>query len=399
MRVIAGLRYLSKGSASFLIVKHGRPLSTRTILHVIESRGPGGAETVLRELVVRTSRPAQRALAIIPADSGWLERVLPRETQRHVQPTPPARSGPLDIAYIRGLRRVMAAEHPALIHAHSFDTALYASLAAMGSSIPIVATFHGASDVQRRGFRNRLKWAAVAQANALVCVSESLAQLARATPGVPTRAVRAILNGVDLAPFTGITNAALRTQLQLAAETRLIGALGNVRGPKGYPILLEAFAALRTRGLDAHLVIAGDDKGALGDELRGQRRALGLEPHMTFLGFIDAPAPYLEGLDIFVLSSLSEGFSLSTVQAMVAARPIVATRSGGPQELIAHDVTGTLVQAGSAEALTDELWRLAHEPALAARIGAAARARALGTFSIEGMVSAYEALYEELAPS
>ncbi len=373
-----------------------KPLATRTILHVIESRGPGGAETVVRELVARTTRPDQRAVAVIPSADGWLGRVLPGDCQRVVRPTPPSQSGPLDLRYVRGLRRVIAAERPALLHAHSFDTALYSALAALGSAIPVVATFHGAADITRRGVRNRLKWAILRRAAALVCVSESLARLARTTPGVPARAVQSILNGADLTPFTGSTNGDLRLRLQLSPQTRLIGALGNVRGPKGYPILLEAFTAIRARGLDAHLVIAGDDTGPLGDALRERRRALDLDAHVTLLGFVDAPAPYLEGLDLFVLSSVSEGFSLATVQAMAAARPIVATRSGGPEELLAHDQTGVLVEPGSANALTEGLWRLAHDPATADRMGAAARRRALETFSVEGMVANYEHLYHEL---
>lgn len=368
----------------------------RTILHVIESRGPGGAETVLRDLVERTTRDGQRALAVIPEEPGWLARELPDAAQRKVQPTPPSRSGPLDVKYIRGLRRVIVTERPALIHAHSFDTALYSSLASLGTAIPMLATFHGASDVKRYGLRSRLKWAAVSRAGALICVSQSLARLARSTPGLPAARVRAILNGSNLTPFSGTTSDVLRSQLGLAPGTTLIGALGNLRPPKGYPVLLDAIALLRARGLDVHLAIAGDDRGPLGNELRAHRARLGLDAHVSLVGFVDTPALFLEGLDLFVLSSHSEGFSLSTVQAMAAARAIVATRSGGPEELLVEGESGLLVPTKNPGALAGALERLACDAPLGARMGGAARERALALFSLEEMVRKYESLYDEL---
>lgn len=364
---------------------------------MIESRGPGGAETVLVELVARSARGAQRPIAAIPSREGWLGRTLPEESQRVVPPTPSERSGIVDLPYARALRALIRAEKPALVHTHSFDTALYAALAIRGSGVPFIATFHGTKDVDRTGLKNRLKWAFIGRAAALVCVSESLASLARSVPGIPVARVRAILNGADLAPFSGRGNGALRLRLGLPESTVLIGALGNVRGPKGYPVLLEAIARLRASGLDAHLTIAGEDRGPLADELRAKRSALGLDSHVTFLGFVEAAAPYLEGLDLFVLSSSSEGFSLSTVQAMAAARPIVATRCGGPEELLSDGETGLLVPTQSPEALSDALARLGRDQALGARLGAAARVRALEAFSVEAMVTHYERLYDEVS--
>lgn len=369
-------------------------MGNRTILHVIESRGPGGAETILVELVARGAR---RSIASIPSHEGWLARALPRESQRTVPPTPSDRSGLVDLPYARALRALIHAERPALVHAHSFDTALYTALATRRTGVPFIATFHGAKDVIRSGLRSRLKWLLIGRAGALVCVSQSLAELASSVPGFPARRLRAILNGANLAPFTGRSNRDLRERLGIADSTVLIGALGNVRGPKGYPVLLEAIALLRASGIDVHLTIAGDDRGALADELRAKRATLGLDAHVSFLSFVDDPAPYLEGLDLFVLSSTSEGFSLSTVQAMAAARPIVATRSGGPEELLRDGETGLLVPTDSPQVLAEALARLAHDADLGARLGAAARLRALDTFSVEAMVRQYEGLYDELA--
>lgn len=370
-------------------------MSLRTILHVIETGGPGGAEAVVAALVARGSRPTQRTLAAIPSLGGWLAGSLPASVKRIVSPSPADGSLVIDLPYLRALRRLVHLERPSLVHAHSFDTAVFAGLATLGTGIPFIATFHGAKDVRRYGFRNRIKWGIVGGARQLVCVSQSLAQLARSIPGVPGSRVGVVLNGVDFAPFSGTTNTALRVRLRLSASTTLIGALGNVRPPKGYHTLLEAMALLRERGVDAHLAIAGDDQGSLGDELRARRSSLNLDAHVTFLGFVQEPAAFLEGLDLFVLSSISEGFSLATVQAMAAARAIVATRSGGPEEILTARETGLLVPVESAISLADSLQLLTLDAARAAHLATAARTRALELFSVERMVGDYERLYED----
>jgi len=367
------------------------------VIHVIESEGPGGAETVMTELVGRGGSTRRGTLAVIPSAGGWLGRTLPVAVQRIIRPSPSSASAPVDFAYLRALRRLFREQRPRLVHAHSFDSALYSALALRGLPARLVVTFHGASDVARHGLRNRVKWMALRRADAFICVSHSLANLARQSRGVPVDRVRTIFNGVDLSLFSDTRCQALRTTLHLDASTLLVGALGNVRAPKGYQFLLPAIAALRERGANIHLVIAGDERVPLADALREQRTSLGLNDCVTLLGFQSDSAAFLRGLDLFVLSSTSEGFSLSTVQAMASALPIVATRSGGPEELIANDVHGCLVAAGSSDALAEGIAALGADRARATRYAAAARTRAIELFSIETMVDAYDDLYRELA--
>lgn len=367
------------------------------IAHVIESRGPGGAETIMFELVNRSRDADTQALAVLPSEESWLGRTLSSEVQRIVEPRPRGLTGPLDVEYLRELRRLFISERPHVVHAHSFDSALYSALALLGVPGQLIVTFHGASDVKRFGIKNRLKWLALRRAHALVCVSDSLSVLAHGTPGLPQQRIRTILNGVDLKRTSQPRSVALRAQLGLSPGTTLIGALGNIRAPKGYQFLLPAIADLRASGEDVHLVIAGDDKGARADALRAQRVALGLEEHITLLGFTDDPGAFLANVDLFVLSSTSEGFSLSTVQAMAAGLPVLATRSGGPEELISHDVHGLLVDVGSSDSIAQGLRLLLGDAARRNRLSSAARIRARDRFSIEAMVARYRELYYEAA--
>ena len=121
--------------------------------------------------------------------------------------------------------------------------------------------------------------------------------------------------------------------------------------------------------------------------------ARGLLHAVTFLGQRDDVPARLADADLFVLPSRSEAFPNAVLEAMAAGLPIVASGVGGIRELIADDRTGLLVPAGDPPALADRLCRLMADPALAARLGDAARDDAHARYSFERMVAAFEQLY------
>jgi glycosyltransferase involved in cell wall biosynthesis len=103
----------------------------------------------------------------------------------------------------------------------------------------------------------------------------------------------------------------------------------------------------------------------------------------------------LHNLDVFVLSSKSEGFSIACVEAMSCGVPVVATRCGGPQEILSND-SGLLVAPGDADALAHAIYRVANEPELATNLAQSALKRAQNEYSLKTMLSRYEALYERV---
>jgi glycosyltransferase involved in cell wall biosynthesis len=167
--------------------------------------------------------------------------------------------------------------------------------------------------------------------------------------------------------------------------------------------LLEAVARLRDwpTPLPSFVVeVAGAPDGVgIYEGLLAQRTALGVEALVRFAGFVDDAPGFLAGADGYVLSSRREGFSLATVEAMLAGVPVVATRCGGPEALVEDGVTGTLVPPGDPGALAAALAALLQDPAAAATRAAAARATAQAHHTAEAMVKRYVALYAQLAPA
>src|SRR5262249_17868053 len=122
----------------------------------------------------------------------------------------------------------------------------------------------------------------------------------------------------------------------------------------------------------------------------------GLQDRFIFLGFRSDIPEILSELDVFVLSSVSEGLPLVALEAMAAAKPVIVTRSGGPQEIVEDGRTGLLIPPADSDALTEKICELFANPERAAALARTGRAKVESEFTLEGMICDYERLYERL---
>jgi glycosyltransferase involved in cell wall biosynthesis len=142
---------------------------------------------------------------------------------------------------------------------------------------------------------------------------------------------------------------------------------------------------------DAVLLLVGD--GPLRPEIEALVAALSLQHQVHLPGWIEDLAPLYATIDICALSSLNEGTPVALIEAMAAAKPVVATRVGGVADVVEHELSGLLVQPGSPDALADAMIRLAADPGERSRMGEAGRRAVLGRFSPERLVDDIDALY------
>lgn len=365
----------------------------KTILHIIDTTGPGGAETVFIDLATRL--PGDKYLPVVVIrGKGWVYEELCR---RGVEPILLDAKGSFNWRYLLELRRLVQREGVDLIQSHLLGSNVYASLAGLFTGKPVVATFHGAVDI---GKKERLKWLKFWAINSgtrcVVAVSDSLRDNIIRRTAIKASKVRVIYNGINTADFQRPHANNLRRLFGWDENAIIVGSLGNIRTAKGYDILLQAAASLKTSTTPFRFVIAGQGKPGLYDDLLKLRAELGLEEHVHFLGFNEDPADFLSNLDVFLLSSTSEGFSIATIQAMASGLPVVVTRSGGPEEIVTHGENGWLVEAGSAEAIGAALEKLGTDQVLRQRLARAGKAHALAAFDIGAMLAGYEKIYQNL---
>jgi len=366
----------------------------KTILHTIDTTGPGGAETVFIDLATRLPEDRFRAVVVIRG-TGWVYDELRR---RGVEPVLLPAQGSFNLRYLSSLAGLVRRERVDLIQSHLLGANVYCSLAGLITHRPVVATFHGTVDIGEHERFKGLKFGVINRgADCIVAVSNSLRNdLIRRTP-LRGEKTTVIYNGIRVADFRLPRSGVLRRRFGWSDDDIIVGSLGNIRSAKGYDVLLKAAARLQGANRVFRFVIAGQGTpGGLYDKLLRMREELGLQDRLHFIGFYDKPAEFLSGLDLFLLSSTTEGFSIATIQALAAGLPVVVTRSGGPEEIITHGENGWVVNAGDHAAIADALEMLAADRSLCASLAEKGRKHAGDTFDIDAMLAAYEKVYAGL---
>jgi len=268
-----------------------------------------------------------------------------------------------DALAVRALRRIPAD----LVHAHGLRAG---ALAALAGRRPLVVTWHNARLPGGRGGHAQLERLVARRAAVTLAASADLAETARAAGGRDVRV------GAVAAP------ALVPSGRDPGLGHPLVLAVGRLAPQKGYDVLVEALPAFP----DAVVALAGD--GPLEAELRARA------PQLRLLGRREDVADLYAAADVVVLPSVWEARSLTAQEALLAGRPLVASRVGGLPELVGDGAV--LVPPGDAAALGAAVRRLLDDPAEAARLAARGRAVAASWPTEQDAAEQVAAVYAEL---
>ncbi len=360
-----------------------------TIALLLESDGPGGAEVIVLEMARELQARGHRVIPIGPAIGiGWLGERLAECGLQQVSFT---KRHPLDPRWIRDFRRIFLAHNVDIVHSHEFSMAVYGTAAARTLGIPAVNTLHGAqsmTEVLRR--RVALRWA-LRNAKGNFTVSHATKRQLDADLGLNDDMIGVVWNGI---PVRSGDRERTRSALGVAADELLVLAIGTLEERKGHRFLLDALTSLPSGSTPKwRLAVACGRGGPMRDGLETLARERGVADRLQLLTYRNDIPDLLAAADVFSMPSLWEGLPLALLEAMVARKPIVASRTSGIPEAIADGQTGLLTEPGDVEALTDALGRLLADAGLRERLAREAQSVALQSFTISAMVNAYEAIY------
>ncbi len=366
----------------------GTPL---TILHLVANRWwTGSADPVLRLLDGLRRRGHRPLLGVIPGD-----RFEAKAREAGFDPLPglSLTSRPAPLALVRDvgrLRRVIRSEGVDLIHAHhSHDHWL--ALLARPRATPLVRTFHNVRSVRNGGLDRRL----YARTAAVFAVSRQIEARCHEI-GIPPARVVWTPGTADLPRFTGdVDGAPIREELKLD-DAPVVVTVSRLAANRGHELLLNAFRILLATMPRARLLLVG--KGETQARLEQTVAEMGLGGQVIFTGYRDRDLPQvLAAADCFALMAAGSDDSCRAVlEAMAAARPVVARRVGALPETIAHGETGLLVDEDRPEAVASALAAILGDRVRAEAMGRAGRARAAGEFGPDRSVAIVEAAYRSL---
>jgi glycosyltransferase involved in cell wall biosynthesis len=282
-----------------------------------------------------------------------------------------------------------------ILHCHHYSPFVYGMLARWWSPLDVIFTEHGRLDGQRASTKRRLANAVLSRIPSRICsVSDNL-RGHMIHEGFTSKQVHVVHNGIALQPSpSDTTRRNARTRMGVGPSTFLVGAVGRLDPVKSLDTLIRAFAQVHGSLPDSHLLIIGDGPSRLTLQEEVNRR--GLATAVTFTGHRDDARDILPGLDVYVNSSTFEGVSLTILEAMAAALPIVATSVGGTPEVVSHDETGLLVPALDAESIAGAICVLASDSVRRATLAEAGRRRVESHFSIDRMMADYCSIYDSL---
>jgi glycosyltransferase involved in cell wall biosynthesis len=361
-------------------------------LHIDTARTwRGGQNQVL--LTVNGLRAIGHRAALVAHPDGELRR----RAAEGLELIPLAPRTEMDLSAAWRLSRFMKRTMPDVVHAHDPHAVAMAALAlSIGSGASSKARMPALVASRRVDFHlkgNSFSRWKHRQVDAFIAASEAIRQMLVAD-GVPPERVVTVHEGIDVDRVAAAPAVNLHEALFLPHGAAIVGNVAALVPHKGQRYLIDAAHLVVQHAPDTRFVILGE--GELREHLEKQVHEHHLEKHVLLPGFRTDVLGCIKAFDLFVMSSVTEGLGTSLLDAMAAARPIVATTAGGIPEIVEHGVHGLLVPPRDAQALADAILRALTDAELRGRLGNAGFTRVKEHFTVERMVAATAAAYQRI---
>lgn len=371
-------------------------MTPRTVLQMTDSGGVGGAEQQVATLIAHLDRERWAPVLVHHGVPG----IAPLVDAAHAAGVPdweiPAMpDGAQGAGRVPWLRRELRRRRPEVVHAHlTWPLAMkWPLVSAVTAGVPaIVASAHGYVPFltsrwilwqQARLSRRVGRYIGVSRWTADACVR---------TCGWPADKFSVVPCGIDPGPWERADRTAGRAALGADAGDAVAFCAARLDPLKGLDVLVDA--AARLPGVRFALTAFGG--GPERAELEARIARLGIGNRVGLLGRRDDVPELMAGCDVFVLPSRYEGLPVSIIEAMAAARPVVATAVGGIPELVVDGETGVLVPPDDAASLAAAIADVLADRERGAALGAAGRERVRRSFTGERMAAGVSAVYEDL---
>jgi glycosyltransferase involved in cell wall biosynthesis len=362
---------------------NGRNMSNERIrlLHLSPSLDQGGLEKLQIEFARHADRDRFDLRFVALCHGGRTVEDLKEYGVRVDVMNKPPGLRPLEVFKLAKLFRSWRTD---VLHTHNNGPLLYGASAGRLAGVPVIVhtRHHGRDDtVKRREISMTTK--ATNLVDTVVCVSEDSLTQGR-IDGIDSKLLQTIWNGIDVTRFDYRGPTASGPAVVVA----------RLNPEKSIDTLLRAMPIVLKEIPDYRVSIAGD--GVCQQDLIKLAQELGISSHVDFLGNVKDVPGLLARCSVMVLPSLTEGISLTLLEAMARGLPVVCTKVGGNPEVVVQGETGLLVPPSNPAMLAEALIRIHRDPDLARGMGLAGRERIERHFDVRRMVEDYEELYLSL---
>ncbi len=318
---------------------------------------------------------------------------LSRCHERRIAVAPLRIGSDFGLRNILRLRRIYRERKTDVVIANFNKDVRLAGLAACGGGPRIVAR-NGLPLIQNN-WRYRLTYTAFAKG--ILTNAEAIKRRYLSYGWFPEDFIKVIHNGIDVDQIVEFPGPAVVAKHKIPFGRPIIGIFGRLVGQKQHHLFLETAKRVAVEVSETVFIVVGE--GPLEADLRRLAAELGIAEKVLFMGFQREPMPLYSVCDVVLLTSRSEGLPNVVMEAMLAARAVVAFDVGGVRELIPNEETGIVVPEGDVAGMAARAVELLRDPEARGRIGGRARARIIAEFSVGGMVGELEGwLGEKVTP-
>jgi L-malate glycosyltransferase len=364
------------------------------ILHLHSSFNLGGQESRTVRLMNHFGDQAEHVvLSAVPDAFGAADAIDKRIKVSFPKDAAPSLAGMPGMGRYRRLAGYMKKFHLVLSYNWgSMDGVMAHTLLARSMGLPpLIHHEDGFNHDEIDRLKKRRNWfrtIALQRANALVVPSKTLEQIARTAWHQPLEKICRFPNGIDTEHFNRRPHRGSFPGFQKRDDEVVVGTIAGLRTVKNLPRLVRAVAAA---GPNVRLAIAGEgsERGAI----MAEAERLGIADRVMMPGFLRDPARYIRLFDIFALSSDSEQYPISLVEAMTSAIPAVSTDVGDVSNIVSRDNLPYIVSRDDEAGLADAIRTLAADAGLRARVGDANRSVACAQYDESTMFARYRQLY------
>lgn len=360
------------------------------ILHLTFNMGIGGTEQVIRQLVLNL--PQDHFENHVLCIDGKIGEIGVQLQKNGVEVCSLQRKPGFDWSLVRDIRLKIKQQKITVLHCHQYTPWVYGVLASLGTGARVVFTEHG------RFYPDRYRYKAILANPVLAMMTDSIVAISSATRDalsryefIPRTKIRVVYNGIRKLTRDTEVSENIRRTLNIPRDAYVMGTVARLDPVKNQTMMLEAFSHVLARHPGCWLLIVGDgpDRGLL------ERKAteLNIKERVKFTGFIDAPADYLATMDLFLLSSNTEGTSMTLLEAMSLGIPSVVTNVGGNPEVVSDCQTGLVCNKDSAPDFAKAINAIYESGKLSQSLSRESYLVFEKKFSVNKMIDTYSSIY------
>jgi len=359
------------------------------VIQVIPSMNVGGREKVVLDILENLNRDRFDLELVCLGDEGTMyDRFKATEVPIwFFRKKPGFKPG-----MFLDLYKFFKKHHYHIVHSHNPGAFIYSAVASClaGTSVLINSEHGYGSEISWR--KKNVESVLANRCYLTLAVSNDLRNLLAARPFCDAGKVQTLYNGIDVVKYTSSTmRYVVRSSLGISNRQILIGTVGRLAAVKDYKTLIRGFEIFHRSFPESRLVIVGE--GGEKEALTQLSNELALNDKILFTGERNDIPDLLSGMDIFVLSSVSEGISITLLESMAAQLPVVATAVGGNVEVVEDGLTGLLVPAQNPDKIAEALVSLCESESMSHSFGESGKKRVEKYFSIQHMIEKLEIIY------